>query len=619
MRTLKIVRAERKTKVYFYDSSWYHQIPIMLKRSTSMVTRNHVVFVDCPAEFIDAFVSCQNRLSPLDDAAIGQLRVVVTLDLTNQQLSVFGSDPAPILLLSALKRQLALGPLQVRGHSICLACVRHWSMTADWEGSRYTASEASVDLGTIEIAVQLLSQAISTFKCTGTITDLETSISLFDLESGKSTRHAIFPRRDCPSCSGLQDKRFRSVESHCSFLTGIISKLSCTRQMTGGAFFAHALCVGPIPRAASTRAFGLRNAWGRGISRDEALASCIGEALEGYSAAYRGDETVTRGALHELPRAIDPRSILLISQDQYQNRQDRNSFLPERHRIPEEFDPSRAIDWLEGVELVNNQPALIPAASCLLGYPFRANEPRFAIADTVGCACRQYAADALAIALLELIERDASAIWWYNQIRRPAVRLSSFNSPAVLAVEAAQRKMGRDLVLLDVTTDIAIPAYVAISTKDGEETLFGAAAHVSPRIAACKAVTEVAQFWFCLQRAQMPSDFQAWIRNCKTRDHPYLQPESEIECAPEPPAMSSSELVETCVRHLSRRGLQAIKVDIRRTDVSLCCVRAFVPGLRSLYNRKAPGRLFDVPVQLGWLPSPRTEAELNRICAPPGL
>jgi len=38
-----------------------------------------------------------------------------------------------------------------------------------------------------------------------------------------------------------------------------------------------------------------------------------------------------------------------------------------------------------------------------------------------------------------------------------------------------------------------------------------------------------------------------------------------------------------------------------------------VPGLRHFWARFAPGRLYDVPVQLGWLPQPLAEEELNPI------
>jgi ribosomal protein S12 methylthiotransferase accessory factor len=38
-----------------------------------------------------------------------------------------------------------------------------------------------------------------------------------------------------------------------------------------------------------------------------------------------------------------------------------------------------------------------------------------------------------------------------------------------------------------------------------------------------------------------------------------------------------------------------------------------VPGLRHFWARFAPGRLYDVPVKMGWLDKPLLESELNPI------
>ena len=41
-----------------------------------------------------------------------------------------------------------------------------------------------------------------------------------------------------------------------------------------------------------------------------------------------------------------------------------------------------------------------------------------------------------------------------------------------------------------------------------------------------------------------------------------------------------------------------------RPEIDLAVVKVVVPGLRRCWNRFAPGRLYDVPVQLGWLQKP---------------
>jgi ribosomal protein S12 methylthiotransferase accessory factor len=67
----------------------------------------------------------------------------------------------------------------------------------------------------------------------------------------------------------------------------------------------------------------------------------------------------------------------------------------------------------------------------------------------------------------------------------------------------------------------------------------------------------------------------------------------------------------TCQAALERRGLEMLVLDLTRPDVGMPVVKVIVPGLRPYVPRFAAGRLYDVPVQLGWIPDPLIEPELN--------
>ena len=56
-----------------------------------------------------------------------------------------------------------------------------------------------------------------------------------------------------------------------------------------------------------------------------------------------------------------------------------------------------------------------------------------------------------------------------------------------------------------------------------------------------------------------------------------------------------------------------IVVQHTRPGIGFPVARVVVPGLRHFWQRLAPGRLYDVPVTLGWLQRPLTEPELNPI------
>jgi ribosomal protein S12 methylthiotransferase accessory factor len=54
-------------------------------------------------------------------------------------------------------------------------------------------------------------------------------------------------------------------------------------------------------------------------------------------------------------------------------------------------------------------------------------------------------------------------------------------------------------------------------------------------------------------------------------------------------------------------------LDQTRPEIGLPVVKVIVPGLRHFWRRLGPGRLYDVPVKLGWLPAPLSEEQLNPI------
>jgi len=71
------------------------------------------------------------------------------------------------------------------------------------------------------------------------------------------------------------------------------------------------------------------------------------------------------------------------------------------------------------------------------------------------------------------------------------------------------------------------------------------------------------------------------------------------------------EQVEACVEVARRTGHDFLVLDQTRPDVGVPVVRVIVPGLRHFYRRYGPGRLYDVPVKLGWLERPLAESELT--------
>jgi ribosomal protein S12 methylthiotransferase accessory factor len=103
----------------------------------------------------------------------------------------------------------------------------------------------------------------------------------------------------------------------------------------------------------------------------------------------------------------------------------------------------------------------------------------------------------------------------------------------------------------------------------------------------------------------------------RLRDHPFLTP-SDIPAVQ--PAFGSKfgdldarEQATACVRLAAQEGLDFLVLDQTRPDIDVPVVRVIVPGLRHFYRRFAPGRLYDVPVKVGWRDQPLSESELNPV------
>jgi ribosomal protein S12 methylthiotransferase accessory factor len=100
----------------------------------------------------------------------------------------------------------------------------------------------------------------------------------------------------------------------------------------------------------------------------------------------------------------------------------------------------------------------------------------------------------------------------------------------------------------------------------------------------------------------------------RLQDHPYLVPNGAAPRSD--PALKfgrldTREQVSACVNLAKAAGLDFLVLDQTRPDIEVPVVRVIVPGLRHFYRRFAPGRLYDIPVKLGWRDRPISEHDLN--------
>jgi ribosomal protein S12 methylthiotransferase accessory factor len=253
----------------------------------------------------------------------------------------------------------------------------------------------------------------------------------------------------------------------------------------------------------------------------------------------------------------------------------------------------------------------------------------FCRGDSNGCASGNNLEEAILQGFLELVERDATAMWWYNRVRRPAIDLESFQDPFFDRMMSWQRDQGRTLVALDITSDLGIPAAVAASwDDDGGKILMGLGAHLDARLAVSRAISELNQslplvgFGDATEayedfKPQEASPLVSWFESEDLDSQPHLVPDStNTKSAESYPNMHADDLlddVHACMEIVHEKGLEMIVLDLTRPDVDFSTVRVTVPGLRHFWARFAPGRLYDVPVEAGWSDRKLDESELNPI------
>jgi ribosomal protein S12 methylthiotransferase accessory factor len=108
-----------------------------------------------------------------------------------------------------------------------------------------------------------------------------------------------------------------------------------------------------------------------------------------------------------------------------------------------------------------------------------------------------------------------------------------------------------------------------------------------------------------------------WLKTATVANQPYLLPADGalLNAASYPHAWADDvmEDVRDCQARVEREGMEMLILDQTRPEVGLPVAKVIVPGLRHFWARLAPGRLYNVPVRLGWLPRPFAEEELNPV------
>ncbi len=589
------------------------------------------------------------------------LTVTLANDYLEQRLGELNqrrvSDRAPWLLVQPSGAFPLVGPVFNPGKGPCWNCLfDRMIRNREVKGFLGRAGATPVAISPLarnplgQGAIQFAALEIAKAVATGLRTDLNNHIISHDFLGSTTVKHYVPHRPQCPTCGSkkLRDPNrpatpvelgpglklmitsggYRTVSSratvakfrkHVSPLTGVLKKLEridVDLPMNTN-FFADHNFSGPALTVDALREGLTGGSFGKGSTAEQAEASALMEAIERYSGIFQGDEirTSKRFADFERDEAIHPERVLLFSDAQHASPEAEPD---EGHPVPDRFDPSAKIEWSPVWSLRDRRFRYLPTS---MMYFFYGGGPGGYAADSNGCAAGNTLQEAIVQGFLELVERDAYAIWWYNRSQRAELDLNQFDDSYVHDLRMLLADQGRKLWVIDVTTDLGIPTYVAMLhwMQNGHENIeFGSGAHFDSRIALLRALTELNQFLSIgLMRGgsgEKPS--LDGVTPLRLDKYPFLSPSGGkapiVPGSKFGPMEDTRQQVDACVQIARKAGLDFLVLDQTRPDVETPVVRVIVPGLRHFYRRFAPGRLYDVPVRLGLRDAPISESDLTQ-------
>lgn len=492
---------------------------------------------------------------------------------------------------------------------------------------------------------------------------LNNHVTTLDIYTRELQHHRFVKRPQCPSCGDgdmiikrtqepmvLQSQpklftvdgghRVRSpeetvaaLEHHISPVTGILQVLREAENDNSNGLI-HSYFAGVNVQYTPHSYDGLRAMFkksgdsGKGASPMQSKASGICEALERYSASYQGNEYAIKASYASLgEQAIHPNDCMIFSQQQYATAVEWNKRpnLENFNRIPPQFDENATTEWTPIWSLTEQRLKYLPTLYCYFGFHANKRISRSTPACSNGNAAGNTLEEAILQGFMELVERDGVALWWYNRVQRPSINLDSFENDYINRLQRYYDSLNRDIWALDITTDLNVPTFAAVSRsreKGNEKLIYGFGAHFDPQIAMLRALTEVNQClsFLVIEDGQGASivegELGEWWDSATLENQPYLAPLSG-----ETPIKRSDynyqwrddlyDDVMACVNGVGQQGMEMLVLDQTQPDVGLNVVKVFVPGLRHFRPRFGPGRLYDVPVKLGWLDKPVKEEDMN--------
>ncbi|MEA5553433.1 TOMM precursor leader peptide-binding protein [Anabaena cylindrica UHCC 0172] len=604
-------------------------------------------------------------------ADAGDFTVVLTDDYLHPQLTEFNqqalNSQSPWMLVNPLGTTLWIGPIFNHHTTGCWECLaqrlRDNRPVANFI-QKHKQISLSPPLGflasTVQTALGMAATEVFKWIIQGGNQQLEGTLLTYDTLTLQTQKHIFVKRPQCSDCGEIANEQnnqplpiilghrqknftkdgghrycspqetFRKYQHHISPITGVVRELQkIPGHVLNHTYIAKHHFLSVFDDVDSLRQnIGGRSA-GKGRTDIQARVSGFCEAIERYSGVFQGDEIRHKGSYQQMGnKAIHPNICMNFSEQQYQHREQLNTknkgwF----QKVPEPFDTEKEIDWTPVWSLTNQEFKYLPTAYCYYGYS-QSHKPD-CWSDSNGCAAGNTLEEAILQGFMELVERDSVALWWYNRLQKPQVDLDSFDQPYFQELKKYYQAINREIWVLDITSDLNIPAFAAISRRTDQEVediILGYGTHFDPQIAISRALTEVNQILPNVLSSQADGTTQyppsadplaiEWWKSATVANQPYLLPDHQSlpKIFADYPQLASDDLLEDirlCQQIVEKNGLEMLVLDQTRADIGLRVAKVIVPGMRHMWKRLGTGRLYEIPITMGWLKQSLTEDQLN--------
>ena len=510
---------------------------------------------------------------------------------------------------------------------------------------------------TMETAWQTAAQQIALWAIKGKTAPLAGKIISFNTAMFKSEEHMLVKRELCPVCGNKKasdfsskinlksqkknfilgsghrilsaEETFKKYSHHISPITGILDSLIKGYEEENNTvhvyFGGHNFAVQHHNISMLERHIRSLSA-GKGTTDIQAKTGALCEAIERYSGLFQGYEERIKATYKEVKdKAIFPNDYMNFSENQYKNRDFINKNAHHFQIVPLPLEEEVPLDWSPVWSLTRKEFRYILSSYCYYGYPYK-EDYFFTWPNSNGCASGNTLEEAILQGFFEVVERDSVALWWYNMLERPSVNIESFNIPYIKKLKEFYEENQREIWALDITSDTGIPTFAAISRsiKEGpEEIVFAFGSHFDPSVALIRAVTEMNQFMPHMFLSS-PDEYTfkdpfvtSWWKNARLENNTYLAPGkmkektfSDYENTASDDLLADIKRGQKIIENL---GMEFLVLDQTRPDIGLNVAKVIIPGMRHMWQRLGPGRLYDIPVKMGWLKEQKKESELNPV------